>query len=200
MKKIILLVAVFALMLAGCGKEETNKQLADPCFVGAPAWVLNPQVEGALAAVGSAKKSAAGMQFTRDAAMANARSEIAKMIEVKVNTMMKDFTQVTGVGSAETVDKVTSSVSKQVASQSLQGSSQKDIWMSPCGELYVLVVLNPKQVADMTKQSVATSFKNDQALWQQFQAKKAQDELDAAVDKEFNNGSAAATPAPAPQQ
>lgn len=196
MKKIILLVVALALVLVGCGKEEPKQQLADPCFVGAPAWVLNPQVEGALAAAGSAKKSAAGMQFTRDAAMANARSEIARMIEVKVSTMVKDFTQVTGVGDSETVDKVSSSVSKQIASQSLQGTSQKDIWMSPCGELYVLVVLNPKQVAELTKQQVTTSFKNDQALWQQFQAKKAQDELDAAVDKEFNNGAAAAPAQP----
>ena len=30
---------------------------------------------------------------------------------------------------------------------------------------------------------VNTSFKNDQALWQQFQAKKAQDELDTSLDK-----------------
>lgn len=187
MKKIIILLSMLALLLSGCmDKKESNKQLADPCFVGAPSWVLNPQVEGTLSAVGSAKKSQAGMQFTRDAAMANARSEITRMIEVKVNTMMKDFTQVTGVGDKETVDKVTSSVSKQIASQSLKGSQQKDVWMSPCGELYVLVVLNPAQVADMAKQQVTSSFKNDQALWQQFQAQKAQDELDAAVNKEFN--------------
>lgn len=187
MKKVILLLSILALVLTGCmdKKGEAPKQVADPCFVGAPSWVLNPQIEGGLAATGSAKKSAAGMQFTRDAAMANARSEISRMIEVKVNTMMKDFTQVTGVGDAETVDKVTSSVSKQISSQSLQGSQQKDIWMSPCGELYVFVVLNPAKVAELTKQQVASSFKNDAALWQQFQAKKAQDELDAAIDKEF---------------
>jgi len=186
MKKLILIVSLLAFILAGCGgKQEQPKTLADPCFVGAPSWVLNPAVEGALAAVGSAAKSAAGMQFTRDAAMANARSELARMIDVKVNTMMKDFTQVTGVGDAQTVDKVTSSVSKQIASQSLQGTSQKEIWMSPCGELYVLVVLNPSKVADLTKQQVTSSLKNDAALWQQFQAQKAQDELDAAINKEF---------------
>ncbi len=75
------------------------------------------------------------------------------MIEVKVKTMMKDFTQVTGVGDAETVDKVTSSVSKQVSSQVLKGTMQKDAWFSPCSELYVLVVLDPTQVADATKKT-----------------------------------------------
>ncbi|MGD9808451.1 MAG: LPP20 family lipoprotein [Deferribacterales bacterium] len=187
MKKLILFLAAVSLMLVGCVGGEPKTELADPCFKGAPAWVVNPQVEGAIAAAGSAKKSAGGMQFTRDAAMANARSEISRVIEVKVNTMMKDFTQVTGVGDAETVDKVTSSVSKQVSSQVLQGTMQKDAWFSPCSELYVLVVLDPSKVAELTKQQVITSMKNDQALWQQFQAQKAQDELDAAVSKEFGN-------------
>lgn len=187
MKKVILFLAAVSLMLTGCIGGGQKTELADPCFKGAPAWVVNPQVEGAIAAAGSAKKSAGGMQFTRDAAMANARSEISRVIEVKVNTMMKDFTQVTGVGDAETVDKVTSSVSKQVSSQVLQGTMQKDAWFSPCSELYVLVVLDSAKVADLTKKNVITSMKNDQALWQQFQSQKAQDELDAAVNKEFGN-------------
>jgi len=186
MKKLVLLLAAVSLLMVGCYGGKPKTELEDPCFKGAPNWVVNPQVEGAIAANGSAKKSAAGMQFTRDAAMASARSEISRIIEVKVNTMMKDFTQVTGVGDAETVDKVTSSVSKQVSSQVLQGTMQKDAWFSPCGELYVLVVLDPAKVADMTKKQVVTSMKNDAALWQQFQASKAQSELDAAVDKEFS--------------
>lgn len=185
MKKIVLLVAAMTLLLAGCIGGQPEKKLADPCFEGAPQWVINPAVEGAIAAAGSAKKSAGGMQFTRDAAMASARSEISRVLEVKVKTMMKDFTQVTGVGDAQTVDKVTSSVSKQISSQVLQGTMQKDAWFSPCGELYVLVVLDPSKVATATKQQVVSSMKKDAALWQQFQAAKADKELEAAVDKEF---------------
>jgi ribosomal protein S20 len=185
MKRMILFLAALSLLMVGCAGSKPKQELADPCFQGAPAWVINPQVEGAVAAAGSAKKSAGGMQFTRDAAMANARSEISRVLEVKVKTMMKDFTQVTGVGDAQTVDKVTSSVSKQVSSQTLQGTMQKDAWFSPCGELYVLVVLDSAKVKSLTKQNVVSSLKKDAALWQQFQAQKAQNELDAAVDKEF---------------
>ncbi|PLX70982.1 MAG: hypothetical protein C0602_02810 [Denitrovibrio sp.] len=185
MKKIILILAAISLLAIGCTNSQPKKELADPCFVGAPQWVINPAVEGAIAAAGSAQKSAGGMQFTRDAAMANDRSEISRVLEVKVKTMMKDFTQVTGVGDAQTVDKVTSSVSKQISSQVLQGTMQKDAWFSPCGELYVLVVLDPTKVADATKKNVLSSMKKDEALWQQFQSQKAQNELDAAVDKEF---------------
>lgn len=185
MKKIVLFLAAVSILITGCIGSQPKKELADPCFEGAPQWVIMPKVEGAIAAAGSAQKSAGGMQFTRDAAMANARSEISRVLEVKVKTMMKDFTQVTGVGDAQTVDKVTSSVSKQVSSQVLQGTMQKDAWISPCGEFYVLVVLDSAKVATLTKKNVVSSMKKDAALWQQFQAKKAQDELDAAVDKEF---------------
>jgi len=187
MKRLILFLAALSLMLVGCVGSKPNNELADPCFKGAPAWVLNPQVEGSLAAAGSAKKSAGGMQFTRDAAMSAARAEITRIMEVKVKTMMKDFTQVTGVGDAQTVDKVTSSVSKQVSAQTLQGTMQKAAWFSPCGEFYVLVALDPAKVKTLTKKSVVSSMKKDAALWQQFQAQKAQKELDAVVEKEFAN-------------
>jgi len=186
MKKIFTIL-VTVLILSACAGSKPKNEIADPCFEGAPQWVVNPQIEGTLAATGSAKKSAAGMQFAKDAALANARSEISRMIEVKVDTMMKDFTQVTGVGDAQTVDKVTSSVSKQISSQVLQGTMQKNAWFSPCGELYVLVAIDSGKVAGLTKNLVMSSMKNDAAIWQQFQARKAQGELDKAINKEFGN-------------
>jgi len=188
LKKTYLLLMVSVFLVAGCagmgGGED--KGLADPCFKDAPQWVLTPQVEGALAATGSAKKSKAGMQFTRDAAMANARSEISRMLEVKVKTMMKDFTRVTGVGEDAVVDKVTSSVSKQVSSQVLKGTMQKNAWFSPCSELYMLVVLDTDKVKSLTKKQVLTSMKNEKALKQQFYSVKAHKELDIAIEKEFS--------------
>ena len=42
-----------------------------------------------------------------------------------------------------------------------------------------------KEVAKAVKEQVQTSYKNEQALWQQFQAKKANEELDAEIEKEF---------------
>jgi uncharacterized protein YkwD len=111
---------------------------------------------------------------------------MARSIGVKVNNMLKDFTQVTGIGNDAVVDKVTSSVSQQVASQTLQGSVQKGSWVSPCNELYVLMALDAAVVQAAVKQQVNSSYKNEKALWQQFQAQKAQDELSSAIEKEFS--------------
>jgi hypothetical protein len=186
MKKIILAVMFVSLVAVGCGgKKAEGPEIANPCFNDAPAWVLSPELEGGLAAAGSAKVGAAGMQFAKTEAMASGRDELARILSVKVQNMVKNFTQATGVGDAQTVDKVSSQVSKQVANETLTGSRQKNVWLSPCNELFVLVVLDPAVVKEQAKQAVQSSYKSDQALWQQFQAKKAYEELDKEIAKEF---------------
>ena len=87
MRRIVMLAVVFVslmLFLAGCG-DKKPAPLANPCFNGAPAWVIDPTMEGGLTGLGSAKIGAAGMNFARTEAMAVARDEIARSINVKVN-------------------------------------------------------------------------------------------------------------------
>ena len=191
MRKIILVAAILLVVAAGfsgCGStpKETGVESYGP-LAGAPAWVLSPEVDGALAAVGSARIGGAGMNFARTEALAVARDELARQMSVKVNNMVKNFTETTGIGDAETVDKVATQVSKQVASETLVGSKQTETWISPEKELYLLVVLDADTAQEAVKNATATSFKNDQALWQKFQAQKAQDELSEAVEKEFGD-------------
>ncbi|MFQ5561334.1 MAG: LPP20 family lipoprotein [Nitrospinota bacterium] len=156
-------------------------------FKNAPNWVLSSDMEGGLSAVGSAKIGNAGMAFAKTEAMTLGRDEISRQMNVKVKSLVKNFTQVTGIGDDEVVDKVSSQVSKQVVKQVLSGSKQKNLWISPSNELYVLVVVDPSIIKETIKNSVATSYKNDEALWQQFQAKKAHEDLDKEIEKEFND-------------
>lgn len=163
--------------------------LAGGKFANAPAWVANPQMEGGLSAVGSAMPTQAGMAFQRTRALANGRDELARQMEVEVSNLFKDFTQVTGVADAETVDTVASNVSRQVAQAVLAGSRQANLWQAPDGELYVLVVLDPEMAIQATeeaiKAAVRTSHGNDEALYQQFLGERAQAELDALLNKRF---------------
>ena len=196
MKKLFTLAIALStpLFFVSCGEKKPakpeqpakvqNQQWANE-FANAPRWVLNPEMEGGLAAVGSAKIGKAGIQFARTEALANARDELARQLQVKVKNMVKNFTQQIGVGDEQTVDKVSVQVSKQVTSTVLQGSKQKDMWISPSGELYVLVVLDPAAVKQAVKESTLSSLKNERALWQKFQAKKAYEELDKEIEKEF---------------
>ena len=95
-----------------------------------------------------------------------------------------EFGSIDNPGDQAVVDKVVVDVSKQLAKQDLSGSKASKKWISKTGTLYVLVVMqDPSKTSATIKDAVKTSFKNDEALWQQFQAKKAQDELDASLDK-----------------
>lgn len=195
MKKMILLVAFVAALSFGCASKSGIKgSELNACLSDAPAWVVQGGAEGGLSAVGAAKISKAGFNFSRTEALATGRDELARIMEVKVNNMFKSFTQSTGIGDTETVDKVSANVSKQVASKMISGSKQVNLWVapSPCDEIYVLVGVDAALAQAAIKEQAMSSLKNEQALWQQFQAKKAQEELDTAVQKEFGANKAGA--------
>ena len=182
----IALAGLLAITITGCSDKEPK---ADPqadfrCKqenVLAPKWTCIPMVEGAYAGVGVAKKSAAGMGHMRKVAAANGRSDLAQQIESQVKDKVETFTRTTGNGNNETVDQVTTAVSKQLAKIDLQGSKGIDVWTSPSGSLYMLVTVPASSVNKTVKDSVKTSFKNDNALWQMFQSQNALEKL----DKEF---------------
>jgi len=149
----------------------------------APEWVCNESIEGA-------EYGAVGIGMSRNASMrkqqaeARARKNLAHQIEVKVKAKTEDFMRSTGNGDAETMDAVTTSVTKQTSQVTLRGSRKVKQWTAKDGKLYVLVAVSPaveKEINQQAKKGLQTSFKNDQALWQQFQSKNALESL----DKEF---------------
>jgi hypothetical protein len=183
-------LATASLLMSGCAHKTVSVVAQDaPAqisqeFDGAPAWVADPTVEGAMCALGSAKVGPAGIGFATTEATGNGRDDLARQIQTNVSNMLKNFTEQTGVGDQVAVDKVVANVSKQLAKQDLSGSKATKKWISKTGTLWVLVVMqDPSKTSAAIKDTVKTSFKNDEALWQQFQAKKAQDELDASLDK-----------------
>ena len=189
MKKIILpMIAGSIFVFTGCMNAQPKPNF-EQCKINgeeAPQWVCNggANMEGGIYGVGSAPKSPLGITFQRNEAMAQARDEIARQLQVKVKNMIKNYMSSTGIGDNQTAERVSTQVSKQLTSQVLQGSKLLKTWQGKDGTLYVLVGMN-KSIKDNVKNAVKTTFKNNEALWQEFKAKKAQEELDAAVEKEF---------------
>ena len=183
----MVLAGLVALAITGCGGAVAEPKQEEADFrckqenVLAPAWTCTPMVEGAYAGVGITPKSAAGVGHMRRVALANGRSDLAQQIKSQVKDKVETFTRTTGLGDAETVDSVNTAVSKQIAKVDLQGSKAVDSWTSPSGVLYLLVTVPEATVNGEVKAAVKTSFKNDEALWQQFQSKNALESL----DKEF---------------
>ena len=189
MKKNILVIATTAILstlIMGCASStEPKAPISGECVIdgsSAPKWVcgtLNHDKD-TYSDVGSAKLSVGGYNFTRTVAITNARAALSSQIEVLVKAKTENFMRSTGLGSSETIDKVSSSVTKQVSKNVLVGSTQEAMWQGKT-ELFILVSIPKKSVLDTAKLSVKTSLRNENALWQQFQAKQSLDNL----DKEF---------------
>lgn len=189
---VLIITAVAAITGCSSKKAEPKKEeVYTSTFtckqegVEAPKWTCIPEVKGYYAGVGVAEKSAAGIAHMRRVALMNGRSDLAQQIQTKVKDKMEGFTRATGNGSSETVDKVTTAVTKQVAKVTLKNSKGIDMWNAPSGAIYMLVVVPQKdvnqEVKKVYKKTVDSSFQNDNALWQQFQSKQALENL----EKEF---------------
>ena len=188
---ISIMLALAAATLSACSSAPKTPQLSiDQCrFPGtsteAPGWVCDEPVPGwTVTAPGSAELTSAGLSFQRQMAMTDARVQLAQQMKVHVTNMIKQFAETTGAGDAESLDKVNTSVTKQITDQTLIGTQAIRSVTAPNGRLFVLVGLNDKAVEEMTKVAVKTSMDNDRALWQKFQAKKAQDELADEISKQ----------------
>lgn len=189
--------ALLIISLTGCGeepkpakKEEKSQNTVSKsvnkfgCIqenVDAPKWTCVPMVEDHYAGVGIASRSAAGMGHMRRVALANGRSDLAQQIESQVKDKVEVFTQTTGDGKQETIDQVTTAVSKQLAKVNLQNSKGVDIWNAPSGAIYMLVTVPQSSINKEVKETFKSSFKSENARWQQFKSKEAL----MALDKEF---------------
>lgn len=176
----LLAAAATALLIGACAAPP--QKVAECVFPNsnqaAPGWICDAPVEGmAVTAVGSAAKSDAGLDFMKQMASTAARVQLAQQMQVQVENMIKQYAETTGAGSRETVDRVNTSVTKQITSQTLQGTRIVRSLQGPDGTLYVLVGADPATTELIARNAIRTSMSNDQAAWQQFKAQKGQEEL-----------------------
>ncbi|WP_420589280.1 LPP20 family lipoprotein [Bacterioplanoides sp.] len=183
--------AAAATMLVACASNQPAPQPAQPvasCVFAdgsgqpAPEWVCGAPVNGIdLSAVGYADKSGAGPNFMKQMAATAARVELAQTMKVEVQNMIKQFAETTGAGDSETVDRVNTSVTKQITKETLVGSKIFRQMPTPSGGMVVLVGLDADTVTKLSEQALKTSMKNERALWQKFQAEKSFDELASEI-------------------
>lgn len=189
MKSLAVACATAALIaLTGCSTKTTTdfKKPQTDCVVEgaeAPSWVCGNEQSppmGTYLGVGSAPTSKLGYGFSVREAVADARSNLAQRIETTIKDKIERFARSTGVQKNEVADKVSSQVSKQVAKVTLNDSKQIRSWQHPDnGALFVMVSVSEDSVNREAKNGVLSSYKNNDALWQQIQSKEALKELEA---------------------
>lgn len=186
-KNSVALVSILAmiLMLFGCSGKSAKSvsHSTETCQIDgvvAPEWVCSGNGKPEYVAdIGSAPYSKQGVGFSRREAMANARSNLVQQIQADVKDKVETFSRSIGIGTSETADKVSTQVSKQVAHMSLSASKQVSFWQNPkTSDVFVLVAVDRKEINSAVRERVLSSYRSDDALWQQFQAKRAQEALE----------------------
>ena len=196
MKLKLVSLLVSSVVLIACSKDVSNTPVAaipDCAFAdgsnqAAPSWVCGAPLEGvALSAVGYSEKSAAGPNYMKQMAATAARVELAQVLSVDLQNMVKQYVETTGAGDVETVDRVNSVVTKQVTEQKLIGSQVLRQMPTPSGGLVVLVGLDPSQAEGIAESILRTSMRNEAALFQKLESEKSFDELAAEIAKRHDN-------------
>jgi hypothetical protein len=173
-------VTVMAVSLvAGC--KSAPKVQSDKDLFGMMQEKANQiTAAGGLAAVGLGESKSIALAI--DKAKTRGRTEMAHIIETKIDSLKKDFQEEVGQGKGAEFNELFSSASKHVAHQILSGTVPKDIkYESKEGitRAVALMVQDPKVVAD----AFAAQQQTQQAVYTRFRASQAFKELDEEVKK-----------------
>ncbi|HCV43308.1 MAG TPA: hypothetical protein DGH68_07470 [Bacteroidetes bacterium] len=173
-----ILFTVLAVLLLGCGGSK-SLQSASECDM--PEWYSNvPQDPNYLFSAKSATSQ--DMQLSLDKATTDARTEIGRQTELKVQGLQKKFDEEVGVGNDAQLLQQFTQANKTVVSTSLSGTkvrSQKlckdgDIWRS-----YVLV----EYPVGAANEALMQQLKKNEQMYTRFRSSQTFKELDEDVQK-----------------
>lgn len=179
------LAAVIA--TAGCGSKEVtpDEQLPNE-FAGAPSWVLEgcsaywgDDGGARICGVGDAKIGRS-MSIARTKATSRARTEISRTLETKVKNMMKDFQEQVTDGESEMNAEQFSSTTISLSKATLNGTSVQKTWVSPTGQLYILVALDVEAFENSVREM--DNMSNKLRSFIEARAKKSFAELDEEME------------------
>jgi len=140
MKKILSIVLVLMLAVA-CGKAEPRLKLKGE-LVELPEWVITPDREDGIAAVGISQPSRGGMLFEIKKAELDAKGNIATKIQSEISRVTKQALREANVNNINDVETVFSQVTKEVVKDvPLTGVQRINIYKYKDGTLYVHMIL-----------------------------------------------------------
>ncbi|MCK4579477.1 MAG: LPP20 family lipoprotein [Candidatus Marinimicrobia bacterium] len=180
MKKTIILasLAIAALTLAGCAGTKMSGTTEERESRDMPEWALNPPAaEGFIYGVGQAEKQ--NPSLAKKVAAQRARDEVAAAVKIKVEALVKDFMQESGVGDRAQALEFTQAVSKGVTEATLTGTMIKEAYLAKDGTYFVLVEYS----LDEARRNAIETARQEEALYNEFKAEAGFDDLEAELAK-----------------
>jgi len=153
------LAAAATMTFTGCSSKspemtaaEKEKQAMIEANNNLPSWVLNPQVEGGIAAVGIAGYSKHGMQVMLPQAEMDARAKLAGQIQTEISRVQKQAMRHNKINDLDDFENVFKQATKEVVKKiPLSGARKVKQYQAPDGTLYVLMVIEKRDVAKEVK-------------------------------------------------
>lgn len=194
---ILAIAAVGMFVLPGCGDNRPpapeQKPVTDVASL--PDWVQDPTMGGKypLAAAGIQHKMLGGFASQRDNALTNARKELARVIDVKVQSVAKQWTreggEITSQDNKSMAMQMFEDTTRQITNQNVQGTPQRALFQDKTtGDLFVWVYVDPAATAQINA-AIKSQAREQMEKRAHFAAKvemdKAMEDLDKLVDKEM---------------
>lgn len=159
MKKLSIMLLASISLLQSCGEanktqEQSPKDTGRLTQLNLPEWVIDPSIEGKIAAVGIAPKTAGGIKMQIAQAESDAVANMAAQIQTSVSRITKESMRRAGVAtevkSSEAVDQYFAQATKSVVKDvPISGAKRKNIYQSPSdGTLYIQMVIESSAVKE----------------------------------------------------
>ena len=180
MKNFIYLAAIVLISLTvfNCGGQKELSQADAGDF---PEWYLNTPTDPNYIFVPRSATSR-DMQLSIDKAVTDARAEVGRIVETKVEALQKSFSEEVGVGDNSTLLQQFTSASKTVVSTSLSGSQVKKQEVLKDGEVWRSYVLVEYPIGEANV-AFMQQMKKQEELYTRYRSSETFKELEEEVKK-----------------
>jgi LPP20 lipoprotein len=166
-------VVIAAITIGSCASSRGIDKSEIPGFYLAP-----PVARDTLYGVGQAKAST--LDLSRTTAIARARDDVARQVQVSVKNALTDYAQQAGEGDNQQTLNFVETVSRQIVDVTLSGCHPEKIEVADSGTVYALVSYPVANLLDAAR----TQFRrNEASAFAEFKADEAVDRLDQEIQK-----------------
>ena len=156
MKKIII-PAVLGISIISCTPQIIPPHLKEVKNIeidSLPKWVLKPDVEYGVGAVGISSKSRGGFRVQIKKAEMDAKANIANKIQSEISQVTKEALRESNVNGINDIEEIFSQATKEVTKSTyLSGVSRVSLHQDKEGNLYVHMVLSDKDYSRFLRNS-----------------------------------------------
>ncbi len=181
---------ILLLFFTACGGHPITQSDQENCPLQnnsmGPQWACEPYLAGGVAAVGVEPIDPHNKEAQTKRATDNAHDALKRQIHFKINRILKNFAQLTGIGSYNQMKSISNEVSAKVIASILTQSVEAKLWDDPSNsDRYVLMAVNPTISHDVTKKEILEALQANKKLWKEIDDKDGLDVLLPEILKEM---------------